>query len=129
EALGPAAGRPRDGLQLGPGPGPAGRRRGRGAGGGVPGRGPGGTHLRVKPKRGLPRVARPWRGGPRGGSPPPPAGRPRPRGRGGGKGGVVELEVTEFRTARGAVEHARESGGRAIRLGGRNLVVREPDAE
>jgi hypothetical protein len=45
------------------------------------------------------------------------------------KGRVIELEVTEFRTARGAVEHARGAGGRAIRLGGRNLVVREPDAE
>jgi alpha-D-ribose 1-methylphosphonate 5-triphosphate diphosphatase PhnM len=42
---------------------------------------------------------------------------------------TIELEVTEFPTAREAVEHARRHGGRAIRLGGRNLVVRDQDAE
>ena len=42
---------------------------------------------------------------------------------------TIELQLTEFATAREAVDHAREHGGRAISLGGRSLVVREQDAE
>ena len=40
-----------------------------------------------------------------------------------------EIEMTEFPTARAAIDHARAAGGRAIRLGTQNVVVSAADAE
>jgi hypothetical protein len=40
-----------------------------------------------------------------------------------------EIEVTEFDTAREAIEHAGATGGRAVLLGGRHAVVPAADAE
>ena len=40
-----------------------------------------------------------------------------------------QIELTEFPTARAAIAHARAAGGRAIRMGGRSLVVDRADAE
>jgi hypothetical protein len=40
-----------------------------------------------------------------------------------------EIWIDEFPTARAAVEHDRATGGEAILLGRRNLVVAEADAE
>ena len=40
-----------------------------------------------------------------------------------------EIEMHEFPTARAAIESARATGGRAIRMGGRSLVVARADAE
>jgi hypothetical protein len=39
-----------------------------------------------------------------------------------------ELKFLEFPTAKEAVQHATTKGGKAIRMGGRNLVTSEPDA-
>jgi hypothetical protein len=39
------------------------------------------------------------------------------------------IDMTEFPTARAAIAHARETGARAIRMGGRNVVVSREDAE
>lgn len=40
----------------------------------------------------------------------------------------MKFQAKEFQTARGAIEYAEASGGCAIRMGGRNLVVKEVDA-
>jgi hypothetical protein len=40
-----------------------------------------------------------------------------------------EIDMTEFPTARAAIAHARDTGARALRMGGRTLVVSRADAE
>ncbi len=40
-----------------------------------------------------------------------------------------EIDVTEFPTARAAIDHARTAGGRALSWGGRFVVVSAVDAE
>jgi hypothetical protein len=40
-----------------------------------------------------------------------------------------EIDMTEFPTARAAIAHARTTGGRALSLGGRSVVVSAADAE
>jgi hypothetical protein len=40
-----------------------------------------------------------------------------------------ELKFLEFATAMEAVQHATKNGGKAIRMGGRNLVTSEADAQ
>ena len=40
-----------------------------------------------------------------------------------------EIEMTEFTTARAAIAHARSTGGRALALGSRFVVVSAEDAE
>jgi hypothetical protein len=37
--------------------------------------------------------------------------------------------MIEFPTARAAINHARTTGGRAIRMGGRNYMLNSADAE
>ena len=40
-----------------------------------------------------------------------------------------EIEMTEFPTARAAIDHARATGARALALGSRFVVVSAADAE
>jgi hypothetical protein len=41
----------------------------------------------------------------------------------------TELKFLEFASALEALQHATANGGKAIRMGGRNLVASEPDAQ
>ena len=41
----------------------------------------------------------------------------------------TDVKFLEFPSAREAVQHAAANGGKAIRMGGRNLVASEPDAQ
>ena len=40
-----------------------------------------------------------------------------------------DLKFLEFPSAAEAIQHARNNGGKAIRMAGRNLVASEPDAQ
>lgn len=40
----------------------------------------------------------------------------------------MKFQAKEFQTAHGAIEYAEAAGGCAIRMGGKNLVMKEVDA-